>query len=106
MMAKMNDMSVMTVPAPPPEAAGALLATGLEPAEVFPFAGAAAPDGAGAAAPPAFAGAPAAGAAAAALGAAGPPGFGAFSLTVGDAVCLGGKLILTVCFFWDWPAGG
>lgn len=92
-MAKTSDMRVTTVPAPPPAAAGARRADARGP-------GAAAPARTGA---EVDAGA-AAGAAAADFGAAGPPGLGAESFTVGEAVCFGGKLIRTVCFFCDCPA--
>ncbi len=81
----------MTVPAPPPDAAGARLAAGLGPG-ALDVAGLDGADAAGA--DVAFAGA-----AAADLGAAGPPGLGAFSFTVGEAVCFGGKFMRTVCFF-------
>lgn len=91
MTANTKDISVIAVPAPPPDAAGALLAIGRGPG--------ADDDTRPAGAPAADAGAAFAGAAAADLGAAGPPGFGAFSLTVGEAVCFGGKLMRTVCFF-------
>lgn len=97
MMAKTRDMRVTTVPAPPPAAAGARRAEARGP-------GAAAPARTGADEAAAGADAEAAGAAAADLGAAGPPGFGAESFTVGEAVCFGGKLIRTVCFFCDCPA--